>query len=308
MLAKQNNIIIPGLGGVFWTKIFSCCFYGFYWIIKTCCVNPHILNGFSSLGLSSIAILSACTSVKSMNFYGTKNNVWGKCGQQSKLCVRQQLCVLAASPELFMLGGEVWALPSSINLSCASPGVFGVWCLPPPGGVWGAVPGQGGRRVKMQIFITDKLHAALGRDLLSFPSSQLLRSSFPQGERVSTFSPGVLPENFIWLEQQWGPWAPPEASSCVCSSVNQLTEWILSRQRSETFFTQVFDKLMHLGNVRSLNSYWIWLQFVRVRIGHYQPGKDSQATWHLTCIIFQFSQYLKSAPFLRVLFTLQWLS
>lgn len=145
MLAKQNNIIIPGLGGVFWTKIFSCCFYGFYWIIKTCCVNPHILNGFSSLGLSSVAILSACTSVKSMNFYGTKNNVWGKCGQQSKLCVRQQLCVLAASPELFMLGGKVWALPSSINLSCASPGVFGVWCLPPPGGVWGAVPGHSPR-------------------------------------------------------------------------------------------------------------------------------------------------------------------
>lgn len=113
MLAKQNNIIIPGGGDVFGTKIFSCCFYGFYWIVRTCCVNPYILNGFSSLGLSSVAIFFACTSVKSMNFYGSerklrsatkKKNNLGKYRQQSKFSVRQQLCVLTASSELFMLG------------------------------------------------------------------------------------------------------------------------------------------------------------------------------------------------------------
>lgn len=61
---------------------------------------------------------------------------------------------------------------------------------------------------------------------------------------------------------------------------------------------------MYLGkSVRSLNSYWIWSQFVRVRIGHYQTWKRLSSNTTPTFII---SQYLMSAPFLRALFTLLW--
>lgn len=79
----------------------------------------------------------------------------------------------------------------------------------------------------MQILLMQKLHAALGRCLLSFPSSQTAQIFVSSGEKVRTFSLDVFPER-SWpsaasfgFSRQWGSWAPPKSSSVsVCSSVN----------------------------------------------------------------------------------------
>lgn len=231
MLAKQNNIIMPARGGVFGTKIFSCCFYGFYWIIRTCCVNPYILNGLSSLGLSSVAICFACTSVKSMNFYGserkprsgTKKHL-GKYRQQSKFSVSQTAALCLYSLIRIIHAGRkglrFWHPLSSVTQVLQLTQVLGL----------GGKAALSKARVLHHSNNADLHHSetacCLGRYLLSFPSAQAARIFISSGGEGQDLYSGLFPER-SWpsaasfdFSRKWGSWAFPisfwKASSGKC--------------------------------------------------------------------------------------------